>query len=140
MLSVFLSASAQTTPVIPASITTPDKVESRFGSLDFKDGVPAADTAAKLYDNLDFTHAFDAFVNTMSGVSIAALNKGLQSVGVKDNEVIVFSELMDARSLYLTANADTIYVSACSTSAKARWWWRCRPSFSGPSMINGSAG
>ncbi len=28
---------------------------------------------------------------------------------MKDNEVIVFSELMDARSLFLTANADTVY-------------------------------
>ena len=45
----------------------------------------------------------------MQGVSIHALHKGLQSVGVKDNEVIIFSELMDAKSLFLTANADTIY-------------------------------
>src|SRR4029434_4123316 len=45
----------------------------------------------------------------MSGGSINSLRKGLQSVGVKDNEVIVFSELMDAKSLFLTANADTIY-------------------------------
>ena len=28
---------------------------------------------------------------------------------MKDNEVLVFSELMDAKSLFLTANADTIY-------------------------------
>jgi hypothetical protein len=35
--------------------------------------------------------------------------QGFQSVGVKDNEVIIFSELMDAKSLFLTANADTVY-------------------------------
>ena len=29
---------------------------------------------------------------------------------MKDNEVLVFSELMDAKSLFLTANADTVYV------------------------------
>ena len=28
---------------------------------------------------------------------------------MKDNEVLVFSELMDAKSLFLTANADTVY-------------------------------
>jgi hypothetical protein len=28
---------------------------------------------------------------------------------VKDNEILIFSELMDAKSLFLTANADTIY-------------------------------
>ena len=52
---------------IPPSISTPDKVETRIGTLDFKDGMPSKDTIAKVYDNLDFTHAFDAFVNTLSG-------------------------------------------------------------------------
>ena len=102
-------AAAQTAPAISPAISTPDRVESRIGTLEFKDGAPNAATLASVYDNLDFTHAFNAFNNTMRGVSIAALNKGLLSVGVKDNEVIVFSELMDAKSLFLTTNADTIY-------------------------------
>jgi hypothetical protein len=103
-------SAAQKATGIPPGITTPDRTQTRIGPLDFKDGVPSNDTAAKVYDHIDFTHAYDAFVNTLSGVSIAALDKGLQSVGVKDNEIIVFSELMDAKSLFLTANADTIYV------------------------------
>jgi hypothetical protein len=101
-------AVSQTTAVAPA-ITTPDKVASRLGVLEFKDGAPNAATVAKLYDNLDYTHAFDAFNNNMRGVSIAAIHKGLQGSGPKDNEVVVFSEPMDARSLFLTGNADTIY-------------------------------
>jgi hypothetical protein len=48
-------------------------------------------------------------MNTMQGVSIAAIRKGMASIGVKDNEVLVFSELMDSKSLFLTANADTVY-------------------------------
>jgi hypothetical protein len=95
---------------IPPSNNTPDKVESRLGPLEFKDGAPNAATAAKLYDHVDFTHAYNAFVDTMQGVSIAAIRKGMASIGVKDNEVLVFSDLMDAKSLFLTANADTIYV------------------------------
>jgi hypothetical protein len=102
-------ASAQAAAEIPPAITTPDKVETRIGPLDFKDGMPSKETIAKVYDNLDFTHAFEAFVNTLQGVSIHALHKGFLSIGVKDNEVLVFSELMDAKSLYLTANADTVY-------------------------------
>jgi hypothetical protein len=94
---------------IPQSISTPDKVESRFGPLEFKDGAPNAATVAKVYDNVDYTHAYDAFVNTMQGVSIEAIRKGMASIGVKDNEVLVFSELMDSKSLFLTPNADTIY-------------------------------
>jgi len=102
-------AGAQTAPAIPPSLSTPDRVESRLGTLEFKDGAPSSATLDKVYDNLDFTFAFRAFVDNMRGVSIHAARKGLQSIGVKDNEVIVFSELMDAKSLFLTANADTVY-------------------------------
>ena len=109
MLSLPHLSLAQTTPAIPAAITTPDKVESRIGTLGFKDGAPSQETLDKIYDHLDFTHAYEAFVNTMQGVSIHAIRKGLLRAGVKDNEVIVFSDLMDAKSLFLTANADTVY-------------------------------
>ena len=117
-LTMLLAASTFLVTTIPAiaedalrppAILTPDKVETRIGTLDFKDGMPSNETIEKVYDNLDFTHAFEAFVNTYQGVSIAALHKGFQSVGAKDNEVLIFSDLMDASSLFLTANADTIY-------------------------------
>lgn len=95
---------------IPPSLVTPDRIESRIGALEFRDGAPVSETSRKLYDHIDATHAYNAYVNTISGVSIGGLDKGLQSVGVKNNEVIIFEDLMDANSLFLTANADTIYV------------------------------
>ena len=101
-------ATAQAT--IPPSLVTPDRVQTRFGALEFKDGAPSKATLDKIYDYIDFTHAYDTFVNTLSGVSIHAAREGFLTLGVKDNEVLVFSELMDAKSLFLTANADTIYV------------------------------
>jgi len=103
-------AHAQATAGIPPSLTTPDKVETRIGTLDFKDGLPSKTTLDKVYDNLDFTYAYRAFMDNLRGVSIYAARKGLMSLGAKENEVIVFEELMDAKSLFLTANADTIYV------------------------------
>jgi len=111
-------AHAQATTGIPPSITTPDKVETRIGTLEFKDGVPSKAAAVKVYDNLDFTYAFRAFMDNMRGVSIYAARKGMHEIGVKDNEVLVFSELMDAKSLFLTANADTIYVLGSLDLAK----------------------
>ncbi len=92
------------------SLSTPDSVETSIGTLTFKDGAPSEATAAAIYDRLDLSHAYRAFLDTMSGVSIRAIHQGLLDAGVKDNEVIVFSELMDSKSLFLTANADTIYV------------------------------
>ncbi len=100
-------ATAQST--IPPSLITPDRVESRLGALEFKDGMPGKDTLARVYDHLDFTHAFEAFVNTMQGVNAQAIFQGFLDIGVKDNEILIFSELMDAKSLFLTANADTVY-------------------------------
>lgn len=107
-LLIITSAHAQT--AVPPSLTTPDKVETRIGTLEFKDGVPSKTTVEKVYDHLDFTYAFRAFMDNMRGVSIRASRNAMQEIGVKANEVLVFSELMDARSLFLTTNADTIYV------------------------------
>ena len=103
-------ATAQMNEGIPSSVTTPDKVETRIGTLHFNDGQPTQETLQKVYDNIDFTNAVRSFSDTLQGVSILAIRKGIASVGAKDNEVIVFSELMDAKSLFLTANADTIYI------------------------------
>jgi hypothetical protein len=72
MLALPLMAAAQTAPAIPPAITTPDKVESQLGTLDFKDGAPSRATLEKVYNHVDFTHAYDAFVNTMQGVILDA--------------------------------------------------------------------
>jgi hypothetical protein len=74
---------AQTAPSIPPSITTPDKVETRLGTLEFKDGAPGKATLEKAYDYIDFTHAYDTFVNTMQGVSLVAARRGFLDAGVR---------------------------------------------------------
>src|SRR5271166_2674723 len=58
-----LPAFAQT----PASITTPDRLETRLGTLEFKDGAPSMESVQKVYDNLDFMHGVEAFVNAFQG-------------------------------------------------------------------------
>jgi hypothetical protein len=102
-------AAAQTTTKIPAEITTPDRVETRIGTLEYKDGVPTVETAERVRDTLDFTRALNAYNNSFRGASAYALGKGFQSIGAEDNSIVIFSELMDSRSLFLTANSDTVY-------------------------------
>ena len=96
-------------PEAPTSVVTPDRVESRLGILEFRDGAPSDETAALLYDNLDFQHGVQAFLGAIPGASLVAARRGFQSVGVEDNSFTLFSELMDSASLFLTANCDTIY-------------------------------
>jgi len=91
------------------SISTPDRVTTGLGTLEFKDGAPSAATVQKVYDNLDLTRGVDAFMNSFSGASAYAIRQGFQSIGAEDNSVVIFSDLMDSNSLFLTANADTIY-------------------------------
>ena len=106
--SLVAAAAAET----PPSLTTPDSVETRIGTLSFDDGRPNPETLENLYDHLDFTHAYRAFMDTMQGVTIEAIRQGFHDFGAKDNEVVVWSELAGAETLMLTANADTVYVMA----------------------------
>ena len=91
------------------SISTPDRLETRLGALELVDGVPTRETTETVYDHLDFTHALNAFLNGFPGASTQALRKGLHEAGAEDNAILIFSELMDSNSLFLTANADTVY-------------------------------
>jgi len=106
-------AAAQTVPAIPPILVTPDTVETRIGKLDFKDGAPSAPTVEKLFDTLDFTHALNAYLDSYGGASAYAICKGFASIGANDNSIVIFSELMDSNSLFLTANADTVYYMGC---------------------------
>ncbi len=105
-------AAAQSAPAIPPAITTPDRVQSRIGTLEFTDGAPSVETAEKVYDTLDFTRGLDAFLNSYGGASAYAIRRGFLSIGANDNSVVIFPELMDSKSLFLTANADTVYYLA----------------------------
>ncbi|PJN96008.1 hypothetical protein CNY89_05120 [Amaricoccus sp. HAR-UPW-R2A-40] len=90
------------------SLSAPARVETKIGPLEFKDGVPSAETAARVYDTLDFTNALDVYNNSFRGASAYALRKSFEDLAGA-NGVVIFSELMDSRSLFLTANADTVY-------------------------------
>jgi hypothetical protein len=103
------TAAAQVSDETIRSLSTPDRLETSIGALEFTDGAPSAETAQKVYDALAFTRALNVYNNSFRGASAYALRKGFQSVGAKDNDIIIFSELMDSESLFLTANADTVY-------------------------------
>src|SRR5215468_9288179 len=66
---------------IPSSITTPDEVQTRLGTLKFTDGFPDDATVQKVYDNLDFQHAVQAYLTGLPAVSIQGLRVGLTGLG-----------------------------------------------------------
>ncbi|WP_152650513.1 DUF1254 domain-containing protein [Demequina aurantiaca] len=97
------------TPV-PSKILTPDRVSSRLGPLDFTDGVPSAQTAQKLFDNLDHLRAVEVFLNCVPAASIEALRLGFADVGVDAcHKMLIMDTLLNSEPLFLTGNADTVY-------------------------------
>ena len=90
-------------------LSAPASVETSIGTLDFKDGVPSAETAKKVFDTLDFTNALTVYNNSFRGASALGLVKGFKELGAGSGDVIIFEELLDASSLFLTGNADTVY-------------------------------
>ena len=94
---------------IPPSIGIPQIVETRLGTLRFTDGFPDDLTVRILYESLDFQRAVESYLAAMPAASLAAMREGLRTLGVLNNTVAIFESLMDSRSLFLTANTQSVY-------------------------------
>lgn len=97
-----------TTP-IPDEILTPGSVDTRIGKLEFFDGVPTEETAQKVYDQIDFSRGVETFLNGVPGASMVALRAANRAVGTVNGTIGIFQDLMDSKSLFLTANTESIY-------------------------------
>jgi hypothetical protein len=114
------------------SISTPDKVETTIGELNFFDGVPTDETVQKVYDNLDGMRGVEVFLNTIGGPSVYKLRTGNAKIGVdKVNKVAISSQLLNSKSLYLTASTSYFLRATRATSPVATSW--CDPRLSGRS-------
>ena len=127
------SAAPDYAPSVPTRITTSDTVETRIGTLRFDDGAPDAETIQTAYDQLDFGRGVDAFLKGMSATSVHALCRGFEEAGIALNQGIGITEdLMDARSLFLTANTTTVYVVLCIDVGSGPMVVRVPPRVLGP--------
>jgi hypothetical protein len=94
---------------MPPGVASPDKVETRFGTLNFFDGFPDKESAEKLYDNLDFQRAVQAYLLALPPVNQAANRNATRELGPVNRTVPIFEQLVDSRSIFLTANDNTVY-------------------------------
>jgi hypothetical protein len=78
-------ARAQTAPKMvtdtPPGIAIPDRVDTRLGELKFFDGFPDKPTVEKIYDNLDFQRAAQAYLLALPALNMAGLREGLLKEG-----------------------------------------------------------
>lgn len=97
---------------IPASITTPDVVETSLGTFRFFDGFPDAATVQKVYDNLDFQRGVQAFLNSLPAAALYGLRSGIRSFGPDNQTVIITESLTDSKGLAFVPNTETVYTCA----------------------------
>ena len=106
------AASAQTykmtTPIAPG-VATPDKVDSSIGTLNLKDGYPAAETIQKIYDNLDRSRALQAYLLGFPIVNQVGMRRSLREFGPDNQTNVIWENLVDSKTVELTANDNTVY-------------------------------
>ena len=66
------------TPTTP----TPDRTETRIGTLEFTDGFPSEDTAQKVWDHMDFSRAVEVMIMTTPAASLQGFRKGIQKLSL----------------------------------------------------------
>ncbi len=96
------------TPIAPG-IAVPDKIESSIGTLKLRYGYPEADTVEKIYDNLDRSRALQAYLMAIPIVNQAGMRNSLRKFGPENQTDVIWEDLVDARTVELTANDNTIY-------------------------------
>jgi arylsulfatase len=89
---------------------TPDTVETRIGTLSFENGFPTEETARKLFDELDYQRAVQAYLWAYPAVSFESIRIGTKrDLGTDINDMIIADNFADPKGRWLTANDTTIY-------------------------------
>ena len=97
-----------TTPFAPG-VAVPDKIESSIGTLNLNYGYPSDNTVQKIYDNLDRSRALQAYLLAIPIVNQAGMRDSLRKFGPDNQTDVIWENLVDPRTVELTANDNTIY-------------------------------
>lgn len=98
---------------VPSFVITPNNVSSKYlGELDYTDGAPSLSTHEKARDFVDTADAVRVFLSGIPTASVQGLLTGHKTIGMVPNQTIGISEgLLNAKSIWLTANTTTPYVT-----------------------------
>jgi hypothetical protein len=88
-----------------------ETMETRIGKLSFTSGYPTEKTAQKLYDELDFQRAVQAYLWALPMASYGAMADEHIRLGCGSSAVAVADKSAEQQHLVLTANQDTVYMS-----------------------------
>lgn len=93
-----------------AHVSTPDRMSTPFGDVEFFDGVPKADSVQSLFDGLDLVRGITAFLSAVPGASLVAMRRGLRVAGVDSPDKIGYTDpRCTSVPVFLTPNTETTY-------------------------------
>jgi hypothetical protein len=100
MIATTMTAGAQTT-------------DTRIGQLSFENGFPTEETARKLFDEMDYQRAVQAYLWAYPAVSFESIRIATnRDLGADLNDLIIADNYADQKGIWLTANDTTIYALA----------------------------
>jgi hypothetical protein len=100
-------------PLTPASTVPSQGVDTKIGRIDLQNGYPTDQSVTRLYDELDFQRAVQAYIWAMPTVAIDALRiANVRDWGVDYNGVGIVDKFTTPAVLALTGNSTTIYAAA----------------------------
>src|SRR5271165_594363 len=97
-----------TTPIAPG-VAVPDRVETSIGTLNLNYGYPDDATTKKVYDNLDASRALQAYLLAIPIVNQAGMRDSLRQFGPDNQTDVIWEDLVDSKTVELTANDNTVY-------------------------------
>jgi hypothetical protein len=108
---VFPSAAQQykmTTPIAPG-VAVPDEIDSSIGTLHLSYGYPDNETVQKIYENLDRSRVLQAYLLAIPIVNQAGMRDSLLQYGPVNQTDAIWENLVDSKTVELTANDNTVY-------------------------------
>jgi hypothetical protein len=110
MKQISFAGSAALGLLAASSLALAQVVETRIGEIELQAGYPSKASVEKLFDEMDFQRATQAFLWALPAVGFHGLHLAHRDTfGAKDGEVVLYQSLADKAGM-LTPNLTTLYL------------------------------
>ncbi len=110
MKRILLSGAAALALFTGSSLTRAQTIDTRIGRLELEAGYPSKATAEKLFDEMDFQRATQAFIWALPAVGFQGLHLAQRNTfGANDGDIVLYQTLKDKAGM-LTPNLTTLYL------------------------------
>ncbi|MBN2631786.1 MAG: DUF1254 domain-containing protein [Rhodobacteraceae bacterium] len=90
-----------------------ETLKTRSGDFRFDNGYPTEESATRLLDLQTLNRATEVYLTQMMAVNVLAYREGSRAFGAtRPTQVMIWENLLDAKTLMLTGNTETVYATS----------------------------